>query len=319
MKNKNTEFRWCSYEWQCPFPPHLLGWSYLWLAAWRTAVTFFFLRPDHVQILPIFIAAASTVSQTSSLASSSQPWPGDGTATAAGARGAAEGARGGGGLTRVRCLCRAGEGSCHQTWVKIGGNASSNTFPEAWGGAAEEEEVPRPVSPPAAGLRQRGSRRFSFGFTAGPGQDEPARSPGRRREPWQVPEAGAGGGRAGPWGEDRPPAVHRGRAGARPEVPGNGGCAAVRPGESPGLPAGRFPPPELPHRGSDPGLRGGKRGLLPSPLVRNGGELKVTARGTKAANRGRLSLGPWAEEINKYRALGQQRSAAACCPGPPGS
>lgn len=68
----------------------------------------------------------------------------------------------------------------------------------------------------------------------------------------------------------------------------------MRPGQSPGLPAGRFPPPELPHRGSDPGLRvgpvrrGGKRGLL---LVRNGGELKVTARGAKAANRGRLSLG----------------------------
>lgn len=69
--------------------------------------------------------------------------------------------------------------------------------PRRGGGAAEQEEVPRPVSPPAAGLRERGTRRFSFGFTAGPGQDEPARSPGRRRKPWQVPEAGAGRGGGG--------------------------------------------------------------------------------------------------------------------------
>lgn len=74
--------------------------------------------------------------------------------------------------------------------------------PRRGGGAAEQEEVPRPVSPPAAGLRERGTRRFSFGFTAGPGQDEPARSPGRRRKPWQVPEAGAGRGGGGEQGRE---------------------------------------------------------------------------------------------------------------------
>lgn len=250
-----------------PFSPPPTGVKLPLTGSLENSCDFLFLCPDYVQILPIFIAAASTVSQTSSLASSSQPWPGDGTATAAGARGAAEGARGGGGLTRVRCLCRAGEGSCHQTWVKIGGNASSNTFPEAWGGAAEEEEVPRPVSPPAAGLRERGTRRFPFGFTAGPGQDEPARSPGRRREPWQVPEAGAG--RNG--GASR--AVRGGSPTRRPQ--GKGRCPAGGSGQwrmrcreaggEPGPSRRPVPAAGAPSQGERPGPAGREEG--PSPLT----------------------------------------------------
>lgn len=150
--------------------------------------------------------------------------------------------------------CRAGDAGARGTPAVPAGNAENGDLAPSRGEAPRREAAGGP--PAAAGLTERSSRGFSFGFCAGPGQAElsrsaplrsaplaagpaglgrrppSARSPGGRRKlhlggATEMASAGGGGGRggegsrAGAAGGGGSP---RGSAGARREFRGRAGA-----------------------------------------------------------------------------------------------